>query len=116
MDDFEFIKLLRLEKPNNPLNIQLDGFNNTFATFSWLSNTSGLYLKSLTYNITIQSTNESPRYFDNIKTTHLTTDGLSPLTKYDLRIQARNRYWTFSDTVMFPFETPGKLELFLSFC
>ena len=97
-----------LERPNEPFNIQLDGFNNTFATFSWSSNTSGLYLKSLTYNITIQSTNESSRYFEDIKTTQLTIDGLSPLTKYDFLIQARNRYWTFSDNVMFSFETPGK--------
>ena len=87
--------------------LDYDNFGN--ATFSWKSNTTGLFLKEHVFNISIVTTNGTiAQQVHNIKNEKVECSGLEQYTNYTFIIQSKNKYTYSKQPIEFKFLTYGE--------
>ena len=98
-----------LEDRNVAYNVTLLDYDNFGkATFSWNSNTTGLFLKDHVFNISIVTTNGTiVQQIHNIKNKEFECSALEKYTNFTFTIQSKNKY-TFSNPLQYKFMTYGE--------
>ena len=82
------------------------------VTFTWQSNTTGLYLQQLFYNITVYSQDDDLiiQQLDAFDNESIDVSGLTQFKKnYTLVLQSRNKYTYSLETTSITFLVKGKL-------
>ena len=108
------------EYPHPAFNLTMAYKNRSTITFTWQSNTTGLYLKQLFYNITIYSQDDDSiiQQRDAFDKESIYISGLSQLNNYTVVLQSRNKYTYSLQTTNTTFLRKGKSICYLThpFC